>query len=146
MKLTLLAFTILLLSTNTAAQHAHNSSSDAKPAALIPGLGDVHHPVSTSNPEAQRFFDQGLALVYGFNHDEAVRSFNRAAELDPRLAMAHWGVALALGPNINMPVDAEHEKAAYEAVQKARSLASKASEAERAYINALAKRYSNDPK
>ena len=60
--------------------------------------------------------------------------------------MAHWGVALALGPNINMPVDAEHEKAAYEAVQKAVSLAAKASEAERAYIAALARRYSNDPK
>jgi tetratricopeptide (TPR) repeat protein len=146
MKRSLLAFTLLLLSLNTQAQHQHGPASDAKLAALIPGLGEVHHPVSTSNPEAQRFFDQGLALVYGFNHDEAVRSFNRAAELDPRLAMAHWGVALALGPNINMPVDAEHEKAAYEAVQKAMSLAAKASEAERAYIDALAKRYSNDPK
>ena len=146
MKRSLLAFTLLLLSINTQAQHQHGPSGDVKPAALIPGLGDVHHPVSTSNPEAQRFFDQGLALVYGFNHDEAVRSFNRAAELDPRLAMAHWGVALALGPNINMPVDAEHEQAAYEAVQKAVSLAAKASEAERAYIDALARRYSKDPK
>ena len=75
-----------------------------------------------------------------------MRSFKRAADLDPQLAMAHWGVALALGPNINMDVDAEREKAAYEAVQKALALASKASEAERAYINALARRYSNDPK
>jgi tetratricopeptide (TPR) repeat protein len=146
MKLSLVAFILLLFSTNIAAQHAHTPSSDAKPAALIPGLGDVHHPVSTSNTEAQRFFDQGLALVYGFNHDEAVRSFKRAAELDAQLAMAHWGVALALGPNINMPVDAEHEQAAYEAVRKAVSLAAKASEPERAYIDALAKRYSNDPK
>ncbi len=146
MKRSLLAFTLLLLSVSTQAQHQHGPATDAKPAALIAGLGDVHHPVSTSNPDAQRFFDQGLALVYGFNHDEAVRSFNRAAELDPGLAMAHWGVALALGPNINMPVDAEHEKAAYEAVQKAVSLAAKASEAERAYIDALARRYSNDPK
>src|SRR5882724_3145634 len=146
MKPSLLAFTLLLLSVNTQAQHAHDPARDAKPAALTPGLGDVHHPVSTSNPEAQRFFDQGLALVYGFNHDEAVRSFKRAAELDPQLAMAFWGVALALGPNINMPVDAEHEQAAYEAVQKAMSLAAKASDAERAYIDALARRYSNDPK
>lgn len=146
MKCSLLAFTLLLVSVNTPAQHPHAPASDAKPATLIPGLGDVHHPVSTSKPEAQRFFDQGLALVYGFNHDEAVRSFKRAADIDPQLAMAHWGVALALGPNINMDVDAEHEKAAYEAVQKALALASKASEAERAYINALAKRYSNDPK
>ncbi len=146
MKRSLLAFAILLLAANTPAQHQHTPTSDAKPATLIPGLGDVHHPVSTSKPEAQQFFDQALALVYGFNHDEAVRSFKRAAELDPQLAMAHWGVALALGPNINMDVDADHEKAAYEAVQKALALASKASEADRAYINALAKRYSNDLK
>ena len=146
MKLVLLALTFLMLSTNTPAQHAHGTSSDAKPPSLMPGLGDVHHPVSTTSPDSQSFFDQGLALVYGFNHDEAVRSFKRAAELDPQLAMAYWGIALALGPNINMDVDAEHEKGAYEAVQKAVSLAAKASEPERAYIEALAKRYSNDPK
>lgn len=146
MKLLSIALTVLLLFTGAFAQHEHHSSSEAKPAALIPGLGDVHHPVSTSNQEAQQFFNQGLALVYGFNHDEAIRSFKRAADLDPKLAIAYWGVALALGPNINMPVDAEHEKAAYEAVQKARALASGASEPERAYIEALAQRYSNDPK
>lgn len=146
MKRTLLVVIILLLSQNTPAQHQHGSGGDAKPAVLVPGLGDVHHPVSTRNPEAQLYFNQGLALVYGFNHDEAVRSFKRAAELDPQLAMAHWGVALALGPNINMDIDAERQKAAYEAVQKALALASKASEAERAYISALSKRYSNDPK
>lgn len=141
-----IAFLLFYASAHAQNQHAHQPSNDAKPATLIPGLGDVHHPVSTSKPEAQRFFDQGLALVYGFNHDEAVRSFKRAADIDPQLAMAHWGVALALGPNINMDVDAEREKAAYQAVQKALSLASKGSEAERAYIDALAKRYSNDPK
>src|SRR5438128_5718992 len=146
MRHTLLALAIVLFPIAAHAQHTHAGTPDAKPMALIAGLGEVHHPVSTNNAEAQRFFDQGLALVYGFNHDEAVRSFKRAAQLDPQLAMAHWGVALALGPNINMPVDAEHEKAAYEAVQKARSLASKASEAERPYIEALSKRYSNDPK
>jgi tetratricopeptide (TPR) repeat protein len=146
MKSSMLVVIILLLSLNSPAQHQHGPASDPKPATLVQGLGDVHHPVSTRNPEAQRFFDQGLALVYGFNHEEAVRSFKRAAGLDPQLAMAHWGVALALGPNINMDVDAEREKAAFEAVQKALALAPKASEAERAYINALAKRYSNDPK
>jgi tetratricopeptide (TPR) repeat protein len=146
MKLLLIALTVLSLFTGALAQHEHHSSNDAKPIALIPGLGEVHHPVSTSNQEAQQFFNQGLALVYGFNHDEAVRSFKRAAELDPKLAMAYWGIALALGPNINLPVDAEHEKAAYEAVQKARSLAQGAPEPERAYIEALTKRYSNDPK
>ena len=145
MKRFLVVFTLLLLAANAPAQHSH-APNDAKPAALIDGFGDVHHSVSTNNREAQRFFNQGLALVYGFNHDEAIRSFKRAAELDPQLAMAHWGVALALGPNINMDVDAEHEKAAYEAVQRARVLAPRASESERAYIDALAKRYSNDPK
>ena len=146
MNRSLFAAALLLLAVSAPAQHQHAPARDAKPASLIPGVGDVHHPVSTSSAEAQRFFDQGLALVYGFNHDEAVRSFMRAAELDPQLAMAHWGVALALGPNINVPVDAEREKAAYEALQKARSLASRASEAERAYFEALSKRYSNDPK
>jgi len=117
-----------------------------KPAQLISGLGSLHHPVTTNNPEAQRFFDQGFALVYAFNHDEAVRSFKRAAELDPKLAMAWWGIGLALGPNINLDVDPEREKAAYDAAQKAQALAAGASDNERAYIQALAKRYSIDPK
>jgi tetratricopeptide (TPR) repeat protein len=121
-------------------------SSHEKPAAIVPGLGEHRHPVSTTNKEAQRFFDQGLNYIYAFNHDEAVRSFKRAAELDPQMAMAHWGIALALGPNINLDVDPEREKAAYEAAQKARSLALKAPENERALIEALAKRYSIDPK
>jgi tetratricopeptide (TPR) repeat protein len=100
----------------------------SKPAVLIAGLGNHHHPVSTHNRLAQRFFDQGLTLLFGFNHEEAVRSFKRAAELDPKLAIAYWGIALALGPNYNMPSDPEMAKAAYEAAQKARSLASQASE------------------
>ena len=117
-----------------------------KPATLMSGLGSLHHPVSTTKPEAQRFFDQGLSLVFAFNHDEAVRSFKRAAELDPQMAMAWWGMALALGPNINLDVDPSREKAAYEATQKALSLSAKSSDAERAYIQALSKRYSIDPK
>jgi len=115
------------------------------PPRLMSGLGAVHHPVSTKNREAQQFFDQGLKLVYGFNHDEARRSFQRAAELDPKLAMAWWGVALTLGPNYNLPVDREREKAGYDAVQRALSLQDNGSDPERAYINALAVRYSNDP-
>ena len=138
----------LFLCTNPAvfAQHssAHESVSE-KPATLMPGLGSHHHPVSTRNPQAQKFFDQGLTLVFAFNHEEAVRSFKRAAELDPNMAMAYWGVALALGPNINMDVDPDREKAAYQAVQKALSLSSKASEEERAYILALIRRYSIAP-
>jgi tetratricopeptide (TPR) repeat protein len=116
------------------------------PVRLIPGLGEVHHSVSTKNKDAQRFFDQGLALVYGFNHDEARRCFMRAAELDPKLAMAEWGVALTLGPNYNLPVDPERERSGYDAVQRAAALKPNASEPERAYIDALVVRYSNDPK
>lgn len=110
------------------------------------GLGERHHPVSTPNAEAQRFFNQGLALIYAFNHEEAARSFRRAAELDPRLAMAYWGIALAVGPNYNEPtVDTMRVKEAYEAIQKAHGLAAGATERERAYIAALAKRFSPDP-
>ncbi len=116
-----------------------------KPVALLPGLGTLHHPVSTKNQEAQRFFDQGLRMTFGFNHEEAIRSFQRAAELDPELAMAWWGVAYALGPNINVDVDPEHEKAAYDAVRKALALSEDGPANERAYIEALATRYSNDP-
>ena len=121
-------------------------TSFASSPALMSGLGEVHHPVTTTNKQAQQFFDQGLKLVYAFNHDEAGRSFQRAAALDPKLAMAWWGVALTLGPNYNLPVDPEREKAGYDAVQRALSLQENASEPERAYIAALAVRYSNDPK
>jgi len=113
---------------------------------LMPGLGEVHHPISTKNSQAQQFFDQGLKFVFGFNHDEARRSFQRAADLDPKLAMAWWGVALTLGPNYNLPVDPAREKAGYDAVQRALALQENASDPERAYINALSVRYSNDPK
>jgi tetratricopeptide (TPR) repeat protein len=113
----------------------------------MPGLGEHHHTISTKNREAQRFFDQGLTLVFAFNHEEAAGAFRRASELDPQSAMAFWGIALALGPCINNPdVDPPHEKAADEAVQKALLLAPRATEKERAYIQALAKRYSSDPK
>ena len=118
----------------------------ASPPQLMSGLGEVHHPVSTKNRQAQQFFDQGLKFVFGFNHDEARKSFQRAAELDPKLAMAWWGIALTLGPNYNLPVDPEREKAGYDAVQHAVALRENASEPERAYIDALTVRYSNDPK
>ncbi|HVI09835.1 MAG TPA: hypothetical protein VND65_16230 [Candidatus Binatia bacterium] len=121
--------------------------AQSKPAVLISGLGKHHHTISTGSPEAQRFFDQGLTLVFGFNHEEAERSFRRVAELDPESAMAFWGIALALGPCINnSDLDPPHEKAAYEAEQKALLLAPSATERERAYIQALSKRYSSDLK
>ena len=113
---------------------------------LFTGLGALHHAVTTRSPAAQNYFDQGLKLCYAFNHDEAIRAFREAARLDPSCAMAHWGIAIALGPNVNLPVDAEREKEAFQEVRKARALGSKATARERAWIEALAKRYSDDPK
>lgn len=124
--------------------HQHVYTEVKQPYYLISGLGTIHHPVSTSNPQAQKFFDQGLNLIYAFNHDEALRSFQYAAKLDPHLAIAYWGVALALGPNINSPIDPNRELAAYQAVQQALAVSTQASTQERDYITALAKRYSQD--
>src|SRR5277367_6211381 len=118
------------------AQHSL-MAGDTSPAILLSGMGSLHHPITTSNAEAQRFFDQGLTLIYAFNHDEAERSFRRAAELDPKAPMPWWGIALALGPNYNDPGNPEKEKAAYDAIQKARSLSALGSDNERAYVEAL---------
>ena len=126
------------------AQHQHGESA-APSVTLDEGLGDLHWAVTTSNAEAQRFFDQGMRYTYAFNHDMAIRSFRRATELDPDLAMGYWGIALALGPNINLDVDPEREKLAWETVQTALSRLAKANEKERDLINALAKRYTSDP-
>ena len=126
---------------------AQDHASHSKPAAieLVTGLGDLHHPVSTQNPEAQKFFDQGLRFIYAFNHDEAARSFEHAAELDPKLAMAYWGVAEAVGPNYNDPADPDRYKKAHDAAQEAVDLSSGAAPSEQAYIQAMAKRFPADP-
>lgn len=121
------------------------SFAQSKPTTLIPGLGQHHHAISTENPEAQSFFDQGLTLVFAFNHEEAARAFRRASELDPQSAMTFWGIALALGPCINLDVDPPHERAAYDAMQKALLLSTSAPQIERDYIRALATRYSPAP-
>src|SRR5262250_3049835 len=123
-----------------AQDHAAHQAA-AKPVTLVTGLGNLHHPVSTKNSQAQSFFDQGLRLIYAFNHDEAARSFQHAAELDPKLAMAYWGTAEAVGPNYNDPAGEDRFKQAHEAIQKAVDLSSGASASERAYIDAMAKRF-----
>jgi len=117
-----------------------------QPATIMSGLSDLHHPTSTKNKEAQDFFDQGLRLIYAFNHDEAARSFHHAAELDPSLAMAYWGIAEAVGPNYNDPASEDRFKEAHTAIQKAVDLSGNAWPSERAYIAAMAKRFPADPK
>jgi len=114
-------------------------------APLYDNLGNYHFPVTTSSPEAQKYFDQGLTLSYAFNHAEAIRAFRQAAALDPACAMCDWGVAFALGPNINAPITAEAAKEAFEAIGQARGKTSGATEKERAYIEALGRRYVADP-
>ena len=129
----------LLICVGAAGQHSSHQKAGA--VTLMSGLGDLHHPVTTNNPQAQQFFDQGLRLIYAFNHDEAARSFAHAAELDPKLAMAYWGVAEAVGPNYNDSASDDRFKQAHDAVQKAISLESTSSPTERAYIAAMAKRF-----
>src|SRR5215510_16501031 len=122
----------------------HSAHTQAKPATLMQGYGDLHHSVSTKNAQAQQFFDQGLRQIYAFNHDEAARSFQRAADLDPQLAMAYWGVAEAVGPNYNDPASDDRFATAHTAIQKAVELSSHASSSEKAYILAMALRFPAD--
>jgi tetratricopeptide (TPR) repeat protein len=134
-----------ILMLTTALASAQDAMKQPHAAALLPGLGQVHHPVTTSSPEAQQFFDQGLALYYGFNMPEAEHSFRRAADLDPNMAMAFWGIALMNGPSYVRPRSPAGEKIAYETIQKAMSLRASCQEEDRAYIEALARRFSDAP-
>jgi tetratricopeptide (TPR) repeat protein len=111
-------------------------------AQLFSGLGDFHRAAGTRSKEAQAYFDQGMRLLWAFNHDEAARSFARAAQLDPNCAMCFWGVALTLGPNYNMPMMAEaRARVGWQAIQRAQALASGATPVDRALIAALANRF-----
>ncbi len=109
---------------------------------LYDNLGTWHHEITTGSDRAQKFFDQGLRLVYAFNHEEAISAFTEASRLDPDAPMPYWGVALSLGPNINAPMDAKQEPRAVEALRKATARLAKATPRERAYVEALASRYS----
>ena len=108
-------------------------------------FGQHHHPIRTSSGDAQKMFDQGMAQAFGFNHEAAVRSFERASELDPSAAMPHWGKAWALGPNYNLDIDEARAKAAYDSLAKAQALVATGPENEKAYVEALGTRYSADP-
>jgi tetratricopeptide (TPR) repeat protein len=137
---------VMFLSAVVVAQEHAAHPAAPKPATLMTGVGNLHHPVSTKNVQAQQFFDQGLRLIYAFNHDEAGRSFQRAADLDPKLAIAYWGVAEAVGPNYNDPASDDRFQAAHDAIQKAVDLSPGASPSEQAYIRAMAIRFPADPK
>ena len=113
--------------------------TDAPP--LFDNLGSLHHPITTTSEQAQRYFDQGLRFVYAFNHEEAIRSFEAAADWDPEAPMPYWGIALALGPNINSAMERKDERRAIEMAQKARRLANGATSKEQSYIEALVTRY-----
>jgi len=118
------------------------AAAEPGPPPLLDGLGDYHRPVTSTDETARACFDQGLALYYGFNDEEANRAFRHAAELDPGFALAWWGVALSLGPNINNPtMDEEASKSAHEAAQQAMAHRDAASPVERDLIEALSKRY-----
>src|SRR5688572_131001 len=117
------------------------SPGTAPVAPLFDDIGRHHHPISTQSPLAQRYFDQGMMLLFNFNHKEAIRSFRAAATIDPNCAMAHWGEAFAHGPHINGPMTEEAVPLAWAALEQARRLKSKANSREQAYIDALATRY-----
>ncbi len=121
-------------------------ASAGKTIPLYPDLAASPFPVSTRAPQARRYFSQGLILTYGFNHAGAVRSFREAQRLDPECAMCWWGEAVALGPNINAPMDDRDHDAALDAMDRAMALRSAATPMERALIEAVARRYSRDAK
>jgi tetratricopeptide (TPR) repeat protein len=118
---------------------------DRPGAPMFDGYGDHRHSISTSNPKTQAYFDQGVRLLFAFNHAEAIRSFREAARLDPDCAMCWWGVSFALGPNINLPMQKDAVAPAFAALERARSLEAKASPEEIAWIAALGARYAKAP-
>ncbi|MEX0872388.1 MAG: hypothetical protein WDZ65_11240, partial [Aquisalimonadaceae bacterium] len=130
--LILIAFVLLPLSAPAAQENA---------LPLYDDLGDHHVPITTDVPEAQRYFDQGMRLAYAFNHEEAIRSFQEAARRDPACAMCYWGIALAYGPNINLPMPPEAVAPAFAALERAQALAGDVSPREQDYIRALSERY-----
>ncbi len=138
-------FLLLALGGQGRAREAGPEKGDGPRAApaLFSDLGHHHRAISTRSVAAQRYFDQGLRLVYGFNHDEAQRDFEEAARLDPDCAICWWGAALTLGPNINLPALPDRARAAWDFEQKALAKVSKASAVEQDLIRALARRYAN---
>jgi tetratricopeptide (TPR) repeat protein len=146
----ILALALALATGACSAQAPHGEMTHGAPAAdarpvLYDSLGGYSYRITTASPDAQRWFDQGLRLIYGFNHYEARKAFREAARVDPGCAMCAWGIAMTEGSNYNSPTDADREKAALAAVQHAQRVATGARPVERALIQALGQRHSADP-
>ena len=140
-----LVISLSVATSNSKADTSIADIADDKPTApLLEGIGPLKFPISTSVPRAQAYFNQALTLAFGFNHAEAVRSFREAARLDPTCGICYWGVALALGPNINAPMGQEAVAPAWQAVQDALARREFENEREQAYIDTIASRYSED--
>lgn len=145
-KFALCALIVFAAALSSRAEHpTKKPEGDGALVPLIEGLGDLEHRVSTKDPLAQQYFNQGLRLIFAFNHDEAIRAFRAAAVIDPNCAMAHWGISIAHGPNYNLEADQERNDKACKALREAQRLAVGASPADAAYIAALSKRYSDSP-
>jgi tetratricopeptide (TPR) repeat protein len=133
-------------SDDAAADHAHDATLPAEDGiTLRDGLGSHHHAITTRSDSAQVYFDQGMRLTYAFNHPAAIASYRKATSFDPDCAMCYWGVAWASGPNINAALTAERGATAHGAIRRALELSETVTERERAYIQAMAKRYEEDP-
>ena len=118
---------------------------DTSPPPLYKNLGKLHMSITTSQPKAQAYFDQGLRLTFAFNHAEAARAFRAAQRIDPQCAMCYWGEALVLGPNINAPMFPDAVLPARAAADKAQQLAGRARPDEQALIRAVGQRYTDAP-
>ncbi len=137
---------LVLLASPPVALAQHGGAKPGEPMPpLMEGLGSVDHKITTADSMAQAYFNQGLRLMYAFNHEEAVRAFRAAETIDPDCAMAQWGIALALGPNYNLAADPEKAEATIAALRKAQQLVKEATSKEQDYVAALANRYSADP-
>ncbi len=143
------ALTLLVPPGQAGAQvHRHDHAGGAAGHDSVPlydNLGNLHHEITVRVPNSQAYFNQGLRLLYAFNHAESARAFREAERLDPSCAMCPWGIALALGPNINAAMDSAAGVEAYAAIQRALERSKNAAPSERAYIQAMAKRFVGDP-
>jgi tetratricopeptide (TPR) repeat protein len=142
---------LLATSRLTAQEHRHppgqpSTGASSAETPLYDNLGTLHHTITTESELAQKYFNQGLRLTYAFNHDEAIKSFKQGLKHDSTCAMCYWGIAHALGPNINLPMDTSLVRPAWEAIHKAVQYSVNVTPRERAYIDALTKRYSADPR